>query len=150
MPSDLAARPAAAPATQDLGLLLARVMLVALFLVSGWMKLSNPGRTAGYLGSLGLPMPGILVWLVIATELLLPLLLLLGVRARWVALALAGFTVLTALSGHRFWEFDAATQAQQFNGQMTQFLKNLGIAGGFLVLGLVGPGRFSLDARRHG
>lgn len=148
MPSDTLRHDSPSAGT-DAGLLLARVMLVALFLVSGWNKLMGPDRTAGYLGSLGLPIPGLLVWLVIAAELVLPVLLLVGFRARWVALALAAFTLATALAGHRFWDFDAATQAQQFSNQLTQFLKNLAIAGGFLALGLVGPGRYALDARRR-
>ncbi|MDO9712051.1 DoxX family protein [Paracraurococcus lichenis] len=147
MPSDIAARPAAAPASQDLGLLVARVMLSALFLYSGWAKFSAPDRTAGYFGSLGLPMPGVMVWVAIAAELVLPILLLIGIRARWVAFALCVFTLVTALTGHKFWTFDAATQAQQASAQLTQFLKNLGIAGGFLVLGLTGPGRYAADRR---
>ena len=143
MPSDTAYPPR--PATLDAGLLLARVMLCALFLVAGYGKLMAVGRTAGYLGSLGVPMPAITVWLVIAAELGLAALLLLGIRARWVALALCLFTLVTAALGHGFWNIDPATP--QYMAQQTQFLKNLGIAGGFLVLALIGPGRFALDRR---
>ncbi|TDH64173.1 DoxX family protein [Dankookia rubra] len=135
------------PANLDAGLLLARVMLSALFLVSGYFKLVAVERTAGYFGSLGLPMPNVMVWVAILAELGLPVLLLLGIRARWVALALCLFTLVTAATGHRFWGFDSATQFPQYIANLTQFLKNLGIAGGFLLLGLVGPGRFALDRR---
>ena len=130
------------PATLDAGLLLARVMMSVLFIVAGYGKLMAVGRTAGYFGSLGVPMPNILVWGAIAAELGLGLLLLIGFRARWVALALALFTLLTSVIGHAFWQFDAT--APQYTAQMTQFLKNLAIAGGFVVLALVGPGRFAL------
>ena len=135
------------PANLDAGLLLARVMLSALFLVSGYFKLMGMERTTGYFASLGLPMPGLMVWLAILAELGLPILLLVGFRARWVALALCLFTLFTAATGHRFWGFDTATQFPHYVAQLTQFLKNLGIAGGFLLLALVGPGRFAVDRR---
>lgn len=144
MPSD-AVRFPDRPANLDAGLLLARVMLSALFLVSGYFKLMAVERTTGYFGSLGLPMPGVMVWVAILAELGLPILLLLGIRARWVALALCVFTLVTALTGHRFWGLDTATQFPQYMAQLTQFLKNLGIAGGFLVLALTGPGRYAVD-----
>lgn len=135
------------PANLDAGLLLARVMLSALFLVSGYGKLMAVERTTGYFASLGLPWPGVMTWVAILAELGLPVLLLIGIRARWVALALCLFTLVTAATGHRFWGFDAATQAPQYTAQLTQFLKNLGIAGGFLLLSLVGPGRYAADRR---
>ncbi|MFC7477137.1 DoxX family protein [Dankookia sp. GCM10030260] len=146
MPSDTA-RSLDRPANLDAGLLLARIMLSALFLVSGYFKLMAVERTTGYFAGLGVPMPGIMVWLAILAELGLPILLLLGIRTRWVALALCLFTLVTAAIGHRFWGIDTATQFPQYVGQLTQFLKNLGIAGGFLLLALTGPGRFAVDRR---
>ena len=140
MPSD-SVRTLDRPANLDAGLLLARIMLSALFLVSGYVKLMAVERTTGYFASLGMPMPDVMVWVAILVELGLPILLLLGIRARWVALALCLFTLITAATGHRFWGFDTATQFPQYIAQLTQFLKNLGIAGGFLLLALIGPGR---------
>ena|SRR2546421_946112 len=119
----------------------ARILLAALFLVSGFNKISNVAGTTGYLGKLGLPSPGILVWAVIATELLGGLLLVIGWRTRWVAVGMAIFTLLTAVFGHAFWNFEG----QQASMQMTQFLKNLAIIGGFLMLWAGGPGRLSVD-----
>ena len=133
MPSD-SIRSVDRPANLDAGLLLARIMLSALFFVSGYGKLMAVERTTGYFASLGMPMPGVMVWVAILAELGLPVLLLLGIRARWVALALCLFTLITAATGHRFWGFDTATQLPQYTAQLTQFLKNLGIAGGFLLL----------------
>lgn len=118
--------------------LLGRILLVALFVVSGYGKLMNPGGTAGYLGKLGVPMPEILVWVVIAVELLGSLFLIIGWQTRAVAWGMAIFTLLTALIGHKFWVDP---------GQMTSFLKNLSIMGGFLMLAVAGPGRLSVDRR---
>jgi len=125
MPSD-SVNPLDRPANLDAGLLLARVMLGALFLVSGYFKLMAVERTTGYFASLGMPMPNVLVWVAILAEIGLPILLLLGIRARWVALALCLFTLVTAATGHRFWSFDTATQFPQYIANLTQFLKALG------------------------
>ena len=123
--------------------LLARALLSGLFLYAGYNKIVNVAGTAGYFGKLALPMPEILVWAVIAVELLGALLILVGWQTRLVAWAMAVFTVGTAIIGHKFWGIDPA----QFNNQFTQFLKNLGIAGGFLMLAACGPGRLAVDRR---
>ncbi len=120
-----------------------RVLLSLLFFVAGYNKIINVAGTAGYFGKLALPMPDVLVWLVIAVELLGALLILIGWQTRLVAWIMAIFTVGTALLGHKFWGVDPA----QFNNQLTQFLKNLAIAGGFLMLAAWGPGRLSADRR---
>ena len=84
-------------------------------------------------------MPGFLLPLGIATEVLGSLSVLVGCQTRWAALALAGFCILTALFFH--------TDFGDFN-QKIHFMKNLAIAGGFLFLVAQGPGPWSLDARR--
>ena len=120
-----------------------RALLSLLFFVAGYNKLMNVAGTAGYFGKLALPMPDVLVWLVIAVELLGALLILIGWQTRLVAWIMAIFTVGTAILGHKFWGVDPA----QFSNQLTQFLKNLAIAGGFLMLAAWGPGRLSADRR---
>jgi putative oxidoreductase len=116
--------------------LIGRILLTLLFFVAGYNKLMNVAGTAGYFGKIGLPMPDLLVWLVIATELVGGLLILIGWKTRVVAWVMAIFTVATAVIGHKFWVDPS---------QATQFLKNLGIAGGFLMLAYAGPGRLSAD-----
>ena len=123
--------------------LLGRILLSGLFLVQGYNKLMNVAGTTGYLGKLGLPMPEVLVWGVILVEVLGGLLILIGWKTRLVAWGMALLTVATAVVGHKFWGIDPA----QFNSQFTQFLKNLAIAGGFLMLAACGPGRISADRK---
>lgn len=123
--------------------LLGRILLSGLSLVQGYNKLMNVAGTSGYFGRLGLPMPEVLVWGVIAVEILGGLLILIGWRTRLVAWGMAIFTVATAIVGHKFWGIDPA----RFNNEFTQFLKNLAIAGGFLMLAACGPGRISVDRR---
>jgi putative oxidoreductase len=124
-------------------LLLARALLAALFVFAGYLKITTMAATTGNFVKLGLPYPEVLVWLVIAVELLGALLVLIGWQTRLVAWGLAIFTVATAVIGHRFWGIDAS----QFNRELTQFLKNLAIAGGFVLLAVHGPGRLSVDRR---
>ena len=116
--------------------LLARILLALLFLIAGYNKLMNPAGTAGYFGKLGLPMPDVLVWLVIAVEVIGGVLVVVGWKTRLVALIMMLFTLGTALIGHKFWADPS---------QATQFLKNLAIMGGFLMLMYAGPGRISAD-----
>lgn len=123
--------------------LLGRILLSGLFFVSGYNKLMNVAGTTGYFGKLGLPMPEILAWAVIAIEVLGALLILIGWQTRLVAWGMAIFTVATAVVGHKFWGIDPA----RFNNEFTQFLKNLAIAGGFLALAACGPGKISADRR---
>jgi putative oxidoreductase len=123
--------------------LLGRILLSLLFFGAGYNKLMGVAGTTGYFAKLGLPMPEVLVWVVIAVEVLGALLILIGWQTRLVAWGMAIFTIATAVAGHKFWGIDPA----QFSNQFTQFLKNLAIAGGFLMLAACGPGRISADRR---
>jgi putative oxidoreductase len=107
-----------------------------LFLLSGLGKLGAYSATAGYMSSVGVP--SALLPVVIATEVLGALAIILGWKTRTVAVLLAGFSLLTAITFHR----NFADQIQ-----MTNFLKNVSIAGGFLLLAANGPGLVSID--RH-
>lgn len=118
--------------------LIGRILLAVLFLIAAYNKVTNVAGTAGYFGKLGLPSPDMLVWVVIAVEAVGGIFTVIGFQTRIVAWGMAIFTLLTALLGHKFW-VDAS--------QTTQFLKNLSIMGGFLMLAVAGPGRLSVDRR---
>ena len=117
--------------------LTARIFLAALFIVAGLGKIPGYEGTAGYMQSMGVP--GFLLPLVIALEIVGGIAIAIGYRTRLAAFLLAGFSVLSALVFHNMF-VDPSEQ--------TQFLKNLAIAGGFLLLFVHGAGRLSLDARR--
>ena len=114
-----------------------RVLLATLFLVAGLGKIGNYAVTAGYMTAAGLP--SVLLPAVIATEVLGAIAIVAGWQTRITAFLLAGLTVLSALFFHN----DFGDQVQS-----VMFLKNVSIAGGFLLLVANGAGRFSLDARR--
>ena len=83
--------------------------------------------------------PGSLLPLVIAVEILASIAVIVGWPTRLAALALAGFCVLSAI----FFHTDFANQMQ-----MIMFMKNIAIAGGFLILVAHGPGAYALDNRK--
>lgn len=131
----------------DLALLAGRLFLAALFLSAGIDKLGNVTGFAGYLASKGVPAPQVLAPLAAATEVIGPLLLIVGLFPRVTAIWLAGFTVVATALSHLFWTFpDAAAQATQ----QIQFFKNVGIVGGLLVYFAAGPGSISLDGKKSG
>jgi putative oxidoreductase len=129
---------------QSLIVLVGRLFLADIFIYEGWLKITDTAGTIAYMGAYGVP--AMLLPLVILTELGGGLCVAFGLFARWAAFALAGFCLLTALFFHR--DF-ADTQ----NLQMVHFMKNVSMAGGFLMLTAYGAGRWSLDAvlsRRRG
>jgi len=114
----------------------ARVLLAALFLVSGIQKLFGPAMIQGYIASAGLPFPSLVYAITVVIELGAGALLLVGFWTRLMAWVLAAFTVAAALIFHR-----ALGDPNQF----VHFLKNLAIAGGLLHIAAIGAGAFSLD-----
>jgi putative oxidoreductase len=118
-----------------------RALLSAVFLVAGVRKIMIWGPQVAYFTKLGFPMPEVMTVLAIAIELGAGLALLVGWRTRQAAWLLALFVLIAAFMAHRFWEFDAATQANQMN----HFLKNLAIIGGLAFVATFGPGRAALD-----
>lgn len=123
----------------NVSLLAARVLLALLFVIAGLGKLSDVGGFAGYMASGGVP--AILAWPVILLEILGGLAILAGFQTRIAALALGVFCVLSGVLYH----FVPADQMQ-----MTMLFKNLGLAGGFLLLAQTGAGGWSVDARLGG
>jgi putative oxidoreductase len=125
-------------------MLLARLLLAAMFVLGGISKFGNLGGTAGYIASKGLPLPMLLAIGTAALELVAGLALIVGYRTRLAALALALFTLLASVLFHAFW----AMPAEQQGMQQLMFMKNMGVAVGMFLLAAVGAGALSLDARR--
>jgi len=118
---------------------LGRLLLAAIFLLSGVGKLAAPAATIGYIASAGLPLPQLGYAVALAVEIGGGLLMLVGFQTRITAWVLAAFTLVAAAIFHH----DFADQ-----NQMIHFLKNLAIVGGFLQVAAFGAGNLSIDARR--
>jgi len=113
-----------------------RLLLAMMFLMAGLSKIGNYAGTQGYMDAMGVP--GALLPLVIALEVLGGLAIILGWQTKIASLALAGFCLVSAVMFHN----DFSNQAE-----MSSFMKNVTIAGGFLLLVAHGPGAYALDNR---
>ena len=114
--------------------LLGRILISALFLLNGIFKISNYEGTIGWMESFGLP--GMLLIPAIILEIAGPVLIIIGYKTKLAAGLLSLFCIATALIFHN----DFADQMQ-----FTSFLKNIALAGGFLVLFINGAKGLSLD-----
>jgi len=113
---------------------LGRVLLSTLFLVEGIGKISMQEDVIMYMENYGVP--EILFVPAIILEILFPLLLIIGYRTKWVASVMALFTFTVAIIFHT--NFSEGMQ-------MILFLKDIAIAGGFMIIIVYGPGKISLD-----
>lgn len=131
---------------QDLLAFVGRVALAALFVWSGFGKISGFADTAGYIASKGLPVPEVLAAGTVFVELVLGLALAMGFKTRIAALLIALWLIPTTLIFHNFWAAPAAEAAMQ----QINFMKNLSIFGGMLVVMAFGAGAYSIDGLRAG
>ena len=116
--------------------LVARILISALFLLNGVFKISNYDGTVGWMESFGIP--GILIIPAIILEIVGPILIILGYRAKIAAGLLSLFCIATAVIFHN----DFSDQMQ-----LGSFLKNVALAGGFLFIFINGTKDFSLDRK---
>ena len=131
------------PAFTNAAALIGRILIALIFVISGFGKIGGFAGVAGYIGAKGLPMPEVLAALTIALELGGGILLIIGWKTRWVALAFFLWLIPTTLIFHRFWGIDAAQVQNQFNN----FMKNISIMGAMWMLMGFGPGAYSVDKR---
>jgi putative oxidoreductase len=122
--------------SQSIVPLIGRVLIAAIFLFSGFGKLMDPAGTQGYIASVGLPFPVLGYAGALALELGAGALLVIGYRARYAALALAVFSIVSAFIFHH---------ALGDQNQLFHFLKNIAMAGGLLQIYALGSGAYSLD-----
>ena len=114
-----------------------RILVAAIFILSGLGKIGAPAATQGYIAAMGLPAPLLAYIGAIVVELGGGLLLLAGYRTKLVAAALAVFSIVTAFVFHH---------ALADQNQMIHFLKNFAMAGGLLQFVAYGAGRISVDS----
>ena len=122
-------------------ILLGRVLMMLLFLISGWGKLTGFQGTVGYMGTVGAPMPVVAAAIAVVMEFGVGIALLISFWTRPLALLMALFVLGTALIAHTFWNVEGAMQT----ANMVQFYKNLSIMGGLLLLAVTGAGRYALQ-----
>ena len=114
--------------------ILGRLLLSAIFLINGIGKIFNYEGTIQYMENFDVP--GYLIIPAITVEILFPILLIIGYQTRFSALILSLFTLTLAAIFHT----DFSNQMQ-----LISFLKNIAIAGGFLIIFVRGAGKYSID-----
>ena len=117
--------------------LIGRIFISALFLISAYNKVFNLEGSMGWMEGFGIP--GFLIFPAIAVEIVLPILVIVGYQARIAAGVLAIFCLITAFLFH----FDFADQSQ-----LISFLKNIGLAGGFLFIVVNGTKDWAVDREK--
>ncbi len=123
-------------------ILAARVLLATLFLIFGWRKLRDFSGTVSQMAQLGVPMPALAAGVATFMELPVAFAVAIGAFTRPSAFLLFLYTLGTALIGHRYWTITGA----DYVDSMDSFYKNLSIMGGFLLLYVIGAGKYSIDA----
>ena len=132
--------PAASLNSANVAAVLGRVLIATIFVLSGLSKLTAVAGTMGYIAAAGLPLAPVALAVAVAVEVVGGIALIVGYKTRWVAAALALFSVVTALAFHN----NLADQ-----NQFIHFFKNIAMAGGLLQIVAFGGGALSLDARKR-
>ena len=129
--------------SKDGCLLIARILLMVLFVIFGWNKLMGFSGATAYMATEGVPLPVVTAAIALFMELFVGLAILVGFYTRPLALLLALYTLAAALIGHQFWNMVEPDRA----ANLINFYKNVSIAGGLLLLSVTGPGSYSIDRR---
>jgi putative oxidoreductase len=135
-------------------ILVARILLAFMFIFTGFGKLSDPAGTAGMIAGAGMPAATLLTYVAGLFELVTGLCVLVGFQVRIVGWLLAAFCVFTGVIFHlptvNVPDFPAAANGWINGLNFVNFLKNITLAGAYIMLATNGAGAYSLDARRGG
>lgn len=126
---------------RDVAALLARILLAIIFIKAGYDKIGGFDGTVAAIAGQGIPLPKVAAILTILIELGGGLLLVIGWKTRWVGLIFFLWLIPTTVLFHNFW----ASPPDEYVSQQTNFLKNLAIMGGMLMVYAFGPGRLAAD-----
>jgi putative oxidoreductase len=124
-------------------ILLARVLLMILFVLFGWSKLTGFTGAVAIMVAEGTPLPTVAAIIAIVMEFFAGIAIVLGFYTRPIALLLVLYTLATAVIGHHYWTMLDGERA----ANMINFYKNISISGGLLLLCVTGPGKYSIDRR---
>jgi|EndMetStandDraft_3_1072993.scaffolds.fasta_scaffold1154913_1 putative oxidoreductase len=135
----------------DIVNLISRVLLSAVFIAYGTFKFmdvasitNNPGTKRFMdLIAAGAATPTWLGYLIAAIELFGGLAILLGIKTRWVAWLFVAWMVVVTYFGHPFWGMEGQPRA----ANLGNFYKNIAIIGGYMLLAVMGAGRYSVDSK---
>lgn len=122
-----------------------RVLLSAIFIISGFSKIGNFGATRDVLLAHGVPVASLLLVGSILIEIVAGICVLIGLQARYSALILFLYLIPVTLIFHNFWAYSGVEHQMQ----LVNFLKNISIMGGLAQVMAMGPGPLSVDESRY-
>ncbi|MFJ6322810.1 MULTISPECIES: DoxX family protein [unclassified Rhizobium] len=138
--------------TNNVIILVARILLAFMFIFAGFGKLTDPAGTAGMIAGAGMPYATLLTYLAGAFEFVTGVCVLIGFQIRIVGWLLAAFCVFTGIVFHlgtvNVPDFPAAANGWINGLNFVNFLKNITLAGAYIMLATNGAGVYSVDARR--
>jgi putative oxidoreductase len=124
-------------------ILIARVLLMILFVLFGWEKLIGFSGTVAYMGSIGTPAPMLAAIISVVMEFFVGIAIAVGFWTRPLALLMALYTLGTSLVGHHYWTLTGTAHYEA----LINFYKNASIIGGLILLCVTGPGKYSFDRK---
>ena len=125
-------------------ILIGRILLAWVFVGSAYGAITNFSGSVGYFRSLNLPAPELFTTTAVVLEVLISVGLILGIATRYCAILVLLFVLIATAIAHRYWEYPAGPQQI---GQYNNFLKNISIMGGVLLIFVTGGGWFSVDRK---
>jgi putative oxidoreductase len=138
--------------TNNVLILIARILLSFMFLFAGFGKVTDPASTAGMIAGAGLPASTALTYLAGLFELVMGASVLIGYKVRYTGWLIAAFCVFTGIVFHlptvNVPDFPAAANGWINGLNFVNLLKNITLAGAYIMLATIGAGAYSVDARR--
>lgn len=131
---------------QTASLLTGRFLLGMYFVVFGLFKIPGYSATTEYMANHDVPLIAVLLPVTIILQVGLGTALIIGFRARIAGFLLAGVTLMISLFMHDFWTM---AEGMERSHETQNFIKNMGIMAGLLIVAALGAGHFSLDNRLH-
>lgn len=131
---------------QNMTLLAGRLLLGLYFIFPGIMKITGYAGTMAYMSAHNVPFVSILLPLTIAIQILAGIAIIVGYHGKFMAFILAGLTLVISIYMHNFWAYE---QGMERAHEMQNFIKNMAIMGGLLVVSGLGTGAFSLTPVRN-
>ncbi len=132
-------------------ILIARILLSFIFILSGFGKLADPASTAGMIAGAGMPAATLLAYAAGVFELVAGLAVLAGFQVRIAGWLLAAFCVFTGIVFHggtiNMPDFPAAANGWINTLNQIMIMKNITLAGAYILLATAGAGSLSVDAR---
>lgn len=125
--------------------LVGRILLSAIFIISGLSKIGNFGATRDVLVAHHMPIAGFFVLVSLIIEIAAGVCILLGLQARITSLILIAYLIPVTLIMHNFWSY----MGMEHQMQLVNFLKNISIMGGLSQIAAMGAGPISIDQSRY-